>query len=65
MPTEWSRVTDWVFETREQAVSKAETLRKESTFRVLQIDNYPPAYVIEMKVPEGNRYNERDGDEWE
>ena len=52
MSIRWVRHSSLVFESRDQAFSEVETLSKEHTYRVMQIDGYPPAYVIERKLPD-------------
>ncbi len=52
MSIQWQRDSSLVFESRDQAFSEVETLSKEHTYRVMQIDGHPPAYAIERKLPD-------------
>ena len=52
MSLQWIRDSSFVFESRDQAFSEVETLSKEHSYRVMQIDGYPPAYAIERKLPD-------------
>jgi len=52
MSIQWLRDSSLVFESRDQAFSEIETLSKEHTYRVMQIDGHPPAYAIERKLPD-------------
>ena len=52
MSTRWVRASSSLFESRDQAVSEAESLSREHTYRVMQIDGHPPAYAIERKLPD-------------